>query len=73
MAQYRFKGHRWTHGQGCLLNISAEPRREAVYSEDVFESLEEAKLEWLKDPWIKSRDGKTCTLTTEIVRTEGWD
>ena len=73
MTKYRFKGHRWTYGHGCLLNFSEEPRREAVYSEDVFDSLAEAKAEWIKDPWIESRDGRTCTLTTEIVRSEGWE
>lgn len=71
MTKYRLKGHRWTHGHGCLMND--EPRREAVYSEDVFNSLEEAKEEWLKDPWLESQGGRFCVLATEIVRFEGWE
>ena len=48
--KYKFKGYHWVNQQGCL--VFPEPKRVAIYTEDSFGSLEEAKAEWIKDPWI---------------------
>ncbi|MEX6497600.1 hypothetical protein AB6B24_10470 [Lactococcus sp. AK05] len=45
--------------------VFAEPQRVAVYTLDNFDSIEEAKAEWIKDPWIE--DGSICVLATEII------
>ncbi|MGF2108144.1 hypothetical protein ACQUD3_08430 [Lactococcus lactis] len=45
--------------------VFAEPQRVAVYTLDNFDSIEEAKAEWIKDPWIE--DGNICVLATEII------
>ncbi|WP_260313317.1 hypothetical protein [Lactococcus lactis] len=45
--------------------VFTEPQRVAVYTLDNFDSIEEAKAEWIKDPWIE--DGNICVLATEII------
>lgn len=62
--KYKFKGYRWVTQQGCL--VFSEPKRISVYTQDSFDSLEEAKTEWIKDPWIE--DGDICVLAIEIVK-----
>ncbi|TYR29153.1 hypothetical protein [Lactococcus lactis] len=66
--KYKFKGYHWVNQQGCL--VFSEPKRVAVYTEDSFDSFEEAKAEWIKDPWLE--DGDICILATEIIKGD-WD
>lgn len=61
--EYKFKGNYWTNSQGCL--ITTESQKVSVYSSDTFTSLEEAKAEWVKDPWLENKG--ICVLATEIV------
>lgn len=61
--KYKLKGHHWVTQKGCM--VFAEPQRVAVYTLDNFDSIEEAKAEWIKDPWIE--DGSICVLATEII------
>lgn len=64
--KYKLKGYYYAQQDGCL--IFEKPRKVATYSGDSFNSLEEAKHEWDKDPWLEDR-GK-CILATEIVEWE---
>ncbi|WDA69251.1 hypothetical protein [Lactococcus lactis] len=66
--KYKFKGYHWVTQQGCL--VFSEPKRISVYTQDSFDSLEEAKTEWIKDPWIE--DGDISILATEIIKGD-WD
>lgn len=68
--KFKLKGHHWknqTIQNGCL--VSSGVVRVPVYSEDEFNSYEEAKAEWIKDPWIEG-DG-ICVLATEIIGVGG--
>ncbi len=60
---HQLKGHHWVNQKGCM--VFKEPQRVAVYTLDNFDSIEEAKAEWIKDPWIE--DGSICVLATEII------
>ena len=64
--KYKLKGYYYTHQNGCL--VTTKPIKAVTYSEDTFNSLEEAKNEWHKDPWLE--DGERCILATEIVEWE---
>ena len=64
--KYKLKGYYYTHQNGCL--VATKPIKAVTYSEDTFNSLEEAKNEWRKDPWLEDRE--KCILATEIVEWE---
>ncbi|MFP7372007.1 hypothetical protein SFC12_07780 [Lactococcus lactis] len=63
MKKFKFKGYYTTHQMGCMVTVA--PKFVAVLSKDSFDTLEQAKEEWSKDPWLEG-DGK-CILATEIV------
>lgn len=68
--KFKLKGHHWksqTIQNECL--VSSGLVRVPVYSEAEFSSYEEAKAEWLKDPWIE--DDGICVLATEIISVGG--
>ena len=62
--KYKLKGYYYTNQNGCL--VSEKPMMLAMYSGDSFNSIEDAKNEWCKDPWLEDR--KKCILATEIVK-----
>lgn len=62
--KYKLRGSYYTNRKGCL--ISSEDIRVIVHSYDTFHSLEEAKQEWKRDPWLEE-DG-VCVLADQIIR-----
>ncbi|QDK70322.1 hypothetical protein [Lactococcus protaetiae] len=69
MENFKLKGYYSTHHIGCM--VSVEPKIIPVISTDSFATLDEAKQEWMKDPWLEG-EGK-CILATEIIEVKNHD